>query len=88
MIFVRLQERFSYTQDTLASVVGGRLTVLTLDAKPVLLVRDAGHAYSCAGPLMITQGSSRSYVVAGSSLVTADTRLASTRPTAPGCDFG
>ncbi len=88
VVFVRLQARVGYTQDTLVGDVGGRLAVLQLSSKSVLLVRDAGHAYSCAGPLLISQGSSRSYVVAGASLETADTRLAAARPASPGCDFG
>lgn len=88
VVFIRLQELNGHTQDTIASLVDGRLVVLKLGPTPVVLVRDAGHAYSCAGPLTITEGSSRNYVARGASLVAGDVRLATARPAAPGCDFG
>jgi hypothetical protein len=70
---VRLRVDAVHAYDTLVALVpagtAGKLTVLRLDGKPVVLTVSGSQGYACAGPLLLTTGTAKAYVVESANLV-------------------
>jgi hypothetical protein len=84
--FVRLRADSAHVYDTVVTVASGKLTVMRLDGKPVVLTVAGSQGYSCAGPLIVSAGRVTSYVVSGADLVAKGSGGAA-RPGA-NCGFG
>ena len=80
VVLVRLQERTGFAQDTVATLVGGRLTVLRIGSGPALLIVDASHGYACNENELVVSGNPAAYVVQGDQLVASPQLRAVTAP--------
>jgi hypothetical protein len=69
VVFVRLTRDATAATDTMAAVVGGRLTVLRQGSDPVLLTIDPTHGYGCDQSSLAIAGDTTPFVVDGSRLV-------------------
>jgi hypothetical protein len=67
--FVRLRADSAHVYDTVVTVASGKLTVMRLDGKPVVLTVAGSQGYSCAGPLIVSARRVTNYVVSGADLV-------------------
>jgi hypothetical protein len=69
--FIRLGADSAHARDTLVAVVAGKLTVLRLAGKPVVLAVTATQGYTCAGLLLVAAGEQAAYTVDGADLIPA-----------------